>query len=420
MGISVFRKANDPNPRGTLGIGAVVERIRSNGVLAARTAEARRILADEGKGGAYRDYKAANLPGVTWAGEFASRRAASLTAASGLVFVESDDVSDAAAERDRLAVIPSVAVAYISVGGDGVHCAATVYPAPTADTYIDAWTAAVDVLDITPDKAAKDIARLAFLAHDPDAKSNPDAGRSRIRWSPGLAAHREATERKVATRANTGGVGRRKDGGTGNWIDDALAALDPDGGGYNDWLLVGMALHAGEQAGAITDGLAKFDAWSAKGAKYTAGEPERRWMSFKGSGATLGTLWYKAQAAGWNPNAAKVLCKACGANFHKRDFPTCWDAACRAAARFGGGAEGGELRPCRTCGQYRYSDSGHPFDACDHVEERELTGVERLLSRIAGDGGRAPFRLDDGEAHCETHNRLYLVKNGCHACGVEA
>lgn len=78
-------------------------------------------------------------------------------------------------------------------------------------------------------------------------------------------------------------------------IASALDYLSPDCG-YDDWLRIGMALHAelGEP------GFALWDAWSAKSGKYP-GEREMRakWKSFRTGAITGATLYGMAQAAGW-------------------------------------------------------------------------------------------------------------------------
>ncbi len=78
-------------------------------------------------------------------------------------------------------------------------------------------------------------------------------------------------------------------------ISAALDHLSSDCG-YDDWLHIGMAIHAelGEP------GFALWDAWSAKSGKYP-GEREMRlkWKSFQPGAITIATLFGMARAAGW-------------------------------------------------------------------------------------------------------------------------
>jgi len=85
---------------------------------------------------------------------------------------------------------------------------------------------------------------------------------------------------------------------TGDKIHDALAYVSPDCG-YDDWLRIGMALHA--ELG--PSGLTVWDSWSARSAKYPgSSEVASHWRSFKaGAGVTIATLYGLAKDAGWTP-----------------------------------------------------------------------------------------------------------------------
>lgn len=82
-------------------------------------------------------------------------------------------------------------------------------------------------------------------------------------------------------------------------IKSALAVLDPDMS-YDEWIRLGMILHAGFEGSA--EGLAIFDEFSARGSKYHPGEPAQRWRTFghNEGGVTLGSLFFMAEAAGWD------------------------------------------------------------------------------------------------------------------------
>jgi len=80
-------------------------------------------------------------------------------------------------------------------------------------------------------------------------------------------------------------------------IRAALDHISPDVS-YDDWLRIGMALHHWDPQ----EGLALWDAWSARGEKYVEGEPPLKWDGFtSGGGVTLGTLFDMAKKAGWSP-----------------------------------------------------------------------------------------------------------------------
>ena len=80
-------------------------------------------------------------------------------------------------------------------------------------------------------------------------------------------------------------------------IVETLDLLPNEDAGYDDWLLIGCALHhqfQGEQ-----DGLELWHEWSARCAKYDAADVNRRWKSFgrAPSTVTFATLLYRANEA---------------------------------------------------------------------------------------------------------------------------
>ncbi len=78
----------------------------------------------------------------------------------------------------------------------------------------------------------------------------------------------------------------------------ALSGLNPTrADGYDDWLRVGMALHAVDASGEM---LESWDHWSRSCPdKYRDGECARKWSSFDGNGVSLGTLIHMARQDGW-------------------------------------------------------------------------------------------------------------------------
>ncbi len=77
-------------------------------------------------------------------------------------------------------------------------------------------------------------------------------------------------------------------------VDRALACIPPDVG-YDQWVHVGMALHAAGDNGA------RWDQWSSRGEKYKEGETGQKWISFKQvpDGIGLGSLFVIAQEYGY-------------------------------------------------------------------------------------------------------------------------
>lgn len=79
-------------------------------------------------------------------------------------------------------------------------------------------------------------------------------------------------------------------------VQGMLACLNPNMT-REDWLRVGMALHAGGF------GFEVWDAWSQPGTTYDAREIAAQWRSFKvvPGGVSMGTLVHMARQAGWEP-----------------------------------------------------------------------------------------------------------------------
>jgi len=80
-------------------------------------------------------------------------------------------------------------------------------------------------------------------------------------------------------------------------VASLLAAIPPDCT-YDEWLRVGMALHACGESQEV------WESWSRGGAKYQDGDCER-WCGFKADGGVgLGTLRHLAAQNGWEPEEA--------------------------------------------------------------------------------------------------------------------
>ncbi len=78
-------------------------------------------------------------------------------------------------------------------------------------------------------------------------------------------------------------------------VESALAYVSPDCG-YDDWIRIGMAIHAELGEG----GLSVWEAWSAKSEKFPGSrELATHWKSFRPGAVTGATLYGLATAAGW-------------------------------------------------------------------------------------------------------------------------
>lgn len=85
-------------------------------------------------------------------------------------------------------------------------------------------------------------------------------------------------------------------------VESALAMISPDCG-YEDWIRVGMAIHAALGEGAVD----VWDRWSSRGATYKGGKDiESHWKSFRAGGVGEGTLFKMAMDAGWRPPVQRL------------------------------------------------------------------------------------------------------------------
>ena len=72
-------------------------------------------------------------------------------------------------------------------------------------------------------------------------------------------------------------------------INPYLSAIDPDSGGYDQWLKILMCIH--EVTNGTPKGLNIANVWSQRGAKFCNGDVDRRWKDFKkGKGNGLETI----------------------------------------------------------------------------------------------------------------------------------
>lgn len=85
-------------------------------------------------------------------------------------------------------------------------------------------------------------------------------------------------------------------------VESALAFISADCG-YEEWIEIGMAIHAELGSGAF----AVWDTWSAKSAKYPGSKAlQGHWRSFEpGGGITGATIFKRAMEAGWRPPRAE-------------------------------------------------------------------------------------------------------------------
>ena len=131
------------------------------------------------------------LPAFTPAGVFTVRHPAHLITQSGLVGLDYDlpPTADVAAVRAAAAALPTTVGAFVSPGGQGVKVLVHVSKLlPYADAYAGAVLAYDAHVAYASDPKCKDVARLCFVSHDPDAYINLHAAAmSSAPWPPALS-----------------------------------------------------------------------------------------------------------------------------------------------------------------------------------------------------------------------------------------
>lgn len=86
-------------------------------------------------------------------------------------------------------------------------------------------------------------------------------------------------------------------------VQRMLDSIDPNSLPYDEWVRIGMALHANDQS---SDSLRLWDEWSRRGDRYRADECTNRWRGFRGGGVTVGTLFHYANKSGWQPDSGDL------------------------------------------------------------------------------------------------------------------
>ncbi|HQG28275.1 MAG TPA: BT4734/BF3469 family protein, partial [Candidatus Ozemobacteraceae bacterium] len=170
--LSIFKSARAIVPAESVTVAEAVELIRSDRLKA--DIERLRGCLTAGNRAAY-DQGKKDLPAVTWSGTFKARNKAGLVDPSGLLVVDLDHLGDKMpAVRAALTIDPAVAVCFTSPSGDGLKAVAAV---SDSSDHGRAWRAVADRVKaetgIEPDPSGKDVSRLCFLSHDPNAYHNP-------------------------------------------------------------------------------------------------------------------------------------------------------------------------------------------------------------------------------------------------------
>ena len=190
---------------------------------------AKEVAAVRSAAGDERNRLKKNLSGILWAGRFTTRKNDGIEKYSDLFCADVDGVPDQIGEMHETALHdPHVAAAFVSPSGTGFKIVFRVPVAVDAKQHLRNFKAVrahvKAIYGAKVDEAAKDVARLCFVSHDPGAFFNADA-------EP-LAVH----ELKATNQVTTGGA----DNGERNNSTFKLARLCRDKGQTQDQALAAV------------------------------------------------------------------------------------------------------------------------------------------------------------------------------------
>lgn len=170
---SMFRNSFDTKPAGVTTLAQLAADIRGSR-WQDQVEQLRAMTAEE-----YSQNKR-NLPAAAFGGTFSKRKRDALITPSRLVVIDIDHVEgeELASIKARLMADQHTALLFVSPSGNGLKA---VFVAEFTDdaTFKQAWRAIAAYLQethgITLDPTGKDICRLCYVSHDPEAHYTPDA-----------------------------------------------------------------------------------------------------------------------------------------------------------------------------------------------------------------------------------------------------
>src|ERR1051325_7182865 len=118
------------------------------------------------------------LPGALWSGTFRVRQKENLLEHSGLLCADLDELGDRIPEvRQKLLTSPNLYALFLSPTGDGLKAVFRVVADENShkENFLAVEEHVRALTEVQIDESCKDVARLCFLSHDPDAYLNEEA-----------------------------------------------------------------------------------------------------------------------------------------------------------------------------------------------------------------------------------------------------
>ena len=302
---SFFASVKNPAPLAQYNLKQIVKGVRQNPSWKSSTERLRKLKGqDEAAYKAQKEKAFAFTP----SGVFSYRNNQSIDTHALVMSLDFDGFTttdEAVAFRDQLAPLPETTLAFISPSGLGVKVLIRLHSPTTEANHHSAWRAVKDFnekvrgFNVPPDKFAKDISRLCFISHDPDAYHNPKP--AAFDWKAYLNDNPHLRQDETRNSEPLEPSDFQYDGGDiPQWLPDALSYLDADD--YEVWLAVGSALKHGEFPFEL------WDEWSQTSDKYKESEARYKWK--KGfNRIPFDYITRTAQRKGWKPPWGKQRAK---------------------------------------------------------------------------------------------------------------
>ena len=289
--VSIYRNTKDTKGV-VVSLDAVIKRIRDGAKgLDEKTRYANALAQTDRE--KYRDYKASELPGVTFGGVFMQRKAEKLSIHSGRCVIDIDNC-DVGFVMAGLSQLPQTEIAFVSPSAEGVKAVCRVDPVPKdAAEHKIAWAACRDVLEdllgaVEVDASGSDVSRLCFLAHDPQLIYNPDA--IGIEWDPSEFSNEQQASDGEGRVGGTQAM-PAVDGSEASTVLEFVPRDLP----YEDWRNVGMAIKAEGLPISVWQEWCGGERLSSSGG-WIQEDLERFWRSFGGTGVTWATVVHLREA----------------------------------------------------------------------------------------------------------------------------
>jgi hypothetical protein len=175
--VNLFPNAYNPVPKATITLAEAIKAIRG-GRYQRQVCEVRQVLAAQGKR-AYNKAKS-NLPAFTFTGTFSPSRANKhLQQHSGIVVGDMDHVGDMTAAKRDISSDPHTVFAFNSPSATALKFGVLVPVVADNAGYKYSWQAVSTEYERLYggqwDPSGKDVQRLSYASHDPDAYWNPEA-----------------------------------------------------------------------------------------------------------------------------------------------------------------------------------------------------------------------------------------------------